>query len=464
MTLAMPTPVGIRGEKVNILVSMTASLLPKTVAVIDFGDGTVRQLGFRCRDHGCHENRGDGQGEGSNPEHPNTSEAVTVASSLETTVANDPDWDNLEIMETYSYSHDCRLFFEVGHTYAEEGIFQPTASVGDTFSNVSVSLDGFLTIANKLKSVVILGHGSTEAVGRNVSFTAATEAASVFVSYFWQVFREDSTIVLERQMNHSVLSYVFLQPGQYEVQVNASNPVDSVTGSSNIVIEAPIQNLQILCFPFKYVAIYQQINCSATVDSGTNVDFKWSFCNKSSSWTRSRNMGLMSNAIHRFLSLGSYSVSVNASNSITWLSGYLPSTVVVLEPVSNLWSLLPPPVLLGGSVTFEARAEAGVSDFVLEFDFGDSSERVVVNASTGVGVNISHDYVRVGAYRAMVCAWNEVSRIRKRFDVDILEDVRNVSLAVVGPAPVSGKRTVFAALVDGKLIGYYLAVYHFLRH
>lgn len=458
MTLSIQTPVGVCGEKVNILVSMIASLLPKMVAVIDFGDGTVRQIGFHCREHGCHEDREDGQVEGSNPDDAVTSETVTyamttgVVSSSETTVAYDPELDNLEIIETYSYSHDCQLMFEVSHVYMKEGIFQPTVSVGDGFSNASVALNGFLTIANKLKSVVILSNGSTEAVGRNVSFTAVTEAPSVFVSYFWQISREDLTIVFEHQTNKSVLSYVFLEPGQFEVQVNASNPVDSVFVMLNIVIEAPIENLQISCSPFKYIAIYQQINCSATVDSGTNVDFKWSFRNMSNSWTQLRNMELLSNAVYRFFSIGSYSVSVNAANSIGWISGYLPYTVVVLEPVSNLWSSLPPPALLGGLITFEARAEARVSDFVLEFDFGDSSERVIVNASTGVGVNVSHAYGRVGSYRAMVCARNEVSRIRKRFDVDILEDIRNVSLAVVGPAPVNGRRTVLAAYVDGTLI------------
>lgn len=459
MTLAMQTPVGVRGEQVNILVSMIASLLPRMVAVIDFGDGMVRQFGFQCRYQECYEDREDDQVEGSNPDDAVTSETVTsavttgVASSVETPVADDTDGDDLEIMETYSYSHDCKLMFEVSHIYTEEGVFQPTVLVGDGFSNASVALNGFLMIANKLKSVVIHSHGSTKAVGHNVSFTAITEAPSKFVSYFWQISREDSTIVLEHQTNHSVLYYVFLEPGQFEVQVNASNPVDSVFVVSNVVIEAPIENLQISCSPFKYVAIYQQINCSATVDGGTNVDFKWSFRNTSNGWTRSRNMGLLSNAVYRFFSLGSYSVSVNASNSIGWISGYLPYTVVVLEPVSNLWSSLPPPALLGGLITFEARAEAGVSYFVLEFDFGDSSEHVVVNASTGVGINVSHEYEKVGSYRAMVCAWNEVSRIRKRFDVDILEDIRNVSLAVVGPAPVNGRRTVLAAYVDGKLIG-----------
>lgn len=459
VTLALKTPVGVQGEKVSILVSMVANLLPKTVALIDFGDGIKRQIGFRCRDNECHEDTDDSQVEGSVTEADYTAEAVTyattsgVSSSWGTTASNDADWENLELMETYSYSLYCQLLFEVSHTYVEEGYFQPSVSASDGLSNVSASLDGSLMIANKLMSVIIRDHVSIEAVGRNVSFTAATESPSVFVSYFWQVTRADSTVVLERwTANSSVLFYVFLESGLYQIEVNASNPVDSVSTTSDIVIEAPVQNLRISCFNVEYIPIYQPINCSATVDSGTDIDFKWSFCDTSRTCTRPGNKGLSSNVIHRFFTLGPCSVSVNASNSIGWVSGYLPYAVVVLEPVLSLWNLLPPPALLGGPTTFEARAEAGVSDFVIEFDFGDSSEIVIMNASTGIGVRVLHQYTRVGSFRVNVSAWNEVSKIRKRFDVDILEDIPDVHLAVVGSAPVNGRRTVFAAYVDGKLI------------
>lgn len=434
-------------EEVAFNVSLVTVIAQRVTLFLDFGDGSKRHLVFYNIDQSE-----AGVSSTANPTNLDAfnytmQELTTLGALPVTSMGPIPDWEDLEMMGTFRFTEDCQILLTLEHVYLQEGFYYPTLFANDGFSNVSVTMNEALIIFSPLKYVAI-SHSSVGAVNLSIAVTAEPNVPSIFLSFHWQIF-SGILLVFENVTKSSVLQYIFSDAGIYDITVNVSNPSDFQINSSHILIEVPIDKLEMFCSPERFIALHEVLNCSATASSGTDIEFQWNFLDILSHFVEIWSLDMYSNAYHRFHLVGEYTVSVQASNRLGQLSVSLPYNVTVLEPVYNLWTLLPHPVLLGETVEFVTSVESG-SDFVITFYFGDSSDVVIVNGTCDVNISLSHMYNRVGTYHVKVFAQNEVSVLKKEFDVDIMEEFSFVNISLVGSNPVTGRHSAFVAYVDSE--------------
>lgn len=434
-------------EEVAFNVSLVTVIAQRVTLFVDFGNDDKRHLVF----YNINQSK-DGVSSTATPMYLDAfnytmQELTTSGASAVTSMGPIPDWEELEMMGTFRFTEDCQILLTLEHVYLQEGFYYPTLFANDGFSNVSVCLNEALIIFNPLQYIVV-SHSLVGAVNRSMAISAEPNVPSIFLSFHWQIF-SGILLVFENVTKNSVLHYIFSDAGLYDITVNVSNPSDFRINTSHILIEVPIDKLEVFCSPERFIALHEVLNCSAVAGSGTDIEFQWNFFDNLNRFVNIWSLDLYSNAYHRFHLVGEYNVSVEASNRLGQLSASLPYKVTVLEPVYNLWTLLPHPALLGETVEFVTSVESG-SDFVVKFYFGDSSDVVIVNGTCDVNISLSHMYNQVGTYHVTVFAQNEVSVLKKEFDVDIVEDFSFVNISLVGPNPVTGRHSAFVAYVDSE--------------
>jgi uncharacterized repeat protein (TIGR01451 family) len=131
---------------------------------------------------------------------------------------------------------------------------------------------------------------------------------------------------------------------------------------------------------------------TATVAAGGYVNFTWDFGDGST--------GSGALAEHTYLLVGTYTVTVTASNTVS--AQTTETTVLVEEAISGLSSANSSPTILGQPTAFTATITAG-SNVIFTWDFGDSS--------TGNSARIEHTYPSLGVYTATLTATNLVSQV-----------------------------------------------------
>lgn len=186
------------------------------------------------------------------------------------------------------------------------------------------------------------------------------------------------------------VSHEYEALGHYAAVVTASNSVSLVTATTTVTVtDAPIEGLQ--GGNDSPTALGQATALTATVASGTNVDYAWAFGDGSS--------GEGEIVTHEYEDIGLFAAVVTASNSVSLMTATTSVTVTDV-PIEGLQADSNSPSELGQVTMLTATIASGTNVNYI-WAFGDGEQ--------GAGSYASHAYPAVGLYTTVVTASNSVS-------------------------------------------------------
>ncbi|XP_051037154.1 polycystin-1 isoform X4 [Phodopus roborovskii] len=264
----------------------------------------------------------------------------------------------------------------------------------------------------------------------NVSLTLGAEVAGGSgVVYTWYLEEGVSWETSTPSTTHT-----FATAGLHLVRVTAENQLGSVNATIEVAIQVPVSGLSIRTSePDKFfVAAGSNVSFWGQLATGTNVSWCWTLPSgsKYSQYI----------AVH-LPSAGNFSVQLNASNAVSWVSAMYSLTVE--EPIKSpvLWAS-PKVVALGQPVHFQILLTAGSAvTFRLRVD-GSIPEVLP-------GSHFSHSFFLVGDHIVNVQAENHVSCAQAQVHILVLEAV--VGLQVPNccePGMATGTEKNFTARVQ----------------
>lgn len=323
----------------------------------------------------------------------------------------------------------------VSHTYNRVGTF--TISLLVTGPNVNRELLRTINVVNVPVVTpggigqVKVGTSAPTVAGNPTTFIASVTSGTEPITYQWN-FGDGSPSEQGSRVNH-----IYPQPGRYTVIVTASNPYGrSKTASAQVLItEAPIRGLKIA--HTAPIVVDRTVIFSATVESGTNVSYRWSFSNGTAA------TGPV--VTRPFRETGQWQVSVTASNSLGSVSVSEQFTVLTTPPTS-LEVIDNSPKAPGEPVTFVALVESR-EDVVYRWNFGDGA-----TLTTG-DERLAHVYRNQGKYAVSVIASNAVGMVETMFVVYVGVDrgVQGLEIVASPEMPNVGQPARFTVNVDPNL-------------
>ncbi len=143
---------------------------------------------------------------------------------------------------------------------------------------------------------------------------------------------------------------------------------------------------------------------TATVSAGSNVTYAWNYGDGA--------LGSGATAAHTYASVGTYTATVTATNSIGSVVATTPVTIVNV-PISGLSAANDSPTQLGSVTHVTATVSAG-SNVTYAWNYGDGA--------LGSGATAAHTYLSAGTYTATVTATNSVGSVAATTVVYVLSN------------------------------------------
>jgi PKD repeat protein len=225
--------------------------------------------------------------------------------------------------------------------------------------------------------------------------------------------------------------------GFYTATVTAENSTGSSSAETVVeIVDAPIRHFGV--FNDGPTPLGDATTLTATLSSGTNVDYAWDFGDGDQ---QTGNDPMVS---HTYDSPGDYTVTVTGTNSV---SQAVASTVVVVdETIMGLSATDDSPTAWGNPTTLTATVDAG-SRVEYIWYFGDGK--------AGTGSPVSHTYLAPGAYTAYVTARNSVSELTVSTDVRVTEvPITGLQAFNDSPTLLGLPTTLTATITSGSNVSY----------
>ncbi|XP_041604641.1 polycystin-1 isoform X5 [Vulpes lagopus] len=203
-------------------------------------------------------------------------------------------------------------------------------------------------------------------------------------------------------------THVFPSPGLYLIRVTAMNWLGSANVTIEVAVQVPVSGLSIRAGDMDrgFVAAGSAVPFWGQLDSGTNVSWCWTVPGGS---RRGQQVAVV------FRDAGAFSVRLNASNAVSWVTATRELTVE--EPIAGLVVWADSKVAEPGQlVHFQVMLAAGSAvRFHLQVS-GAAMEALP-------GPRFSRSFPRVGDYTVSVQAENHVSRAQAQVRILVLEAV-----------------------------------------
>jgi len=330
----------------------------------------------------------------------------------------------------------------VTHIYAEEGTYNAfviaTDGVYTQRATVLIGIDPIdpVGVADQVINGLSGTSDSPTIVGDPTNFLA-TVISGTNVIYEWN-FGDGSA-----SARGVAVSHIYQVVGDYLVTVSASNntTVDPIKKSFWMwVLPAPPKGIQVIYAPTQ-VAVNRLIVFTATVESGTDVKFDWSFGDGT--------VATGSTVQHSFAKIGVYEVRARASNSVDEISLSIQIFVQDSPPVIlNVFK--DTPKRAGEAINFTAFI---LSDSLVtaEWNWGDGtrissrSDPQQDNLSVK-DLRISHAYANPGRYIATLIVRNTGGSTSTEITVYVEKDVprQNTSIFYTPTVPVANEPITFS--------------------
>uniref|UniRef100_G3QVU1 Polycystin-1 n=1 Tax=Gorilla gorilla gorilla TaxID=9595 RepID=G3QVU1_GORGO len=244
----------------------------------------------------------------------------------------------------------------------------------------------------------------------NTSVTLCAElAGGSGVVYTWSLEEGLSWETTEPFTTHS-----FPTPGLHLVTMTAGNPLGSANATMEVDVQVPVSGLSIRASEpgGSFVAAGSSVPFWGQLATGTNVSWCWVVPGGSSK--RGPHVTMV------FPDAGTFSIRLNASNAVSWVSATYNLTVE--EPIVGLVLWASSKVVAPGQpVHFQILLAAG-SAVTFRLQVGGASPEVLP------GPRFSHSFPRVGDHVVSVQGKNHVSWAQAQVRIVVLEAVSGLQV------------------------------------
>ncbi|XP_045237345.2 polycystin-1 isoform X8 [Macaca fascicularis] len=274
------------------------------------------------------------------------------------------------------------------------------------------------------------------AVNTSVTLSAKLAGGSG-VLYTWSLEEGLSWETPEPFTTHS-----FPTPGLHLVTVTAGNPLGSASATVEVGVQVPVSGLSIRAGESggSFVAAGSSVPFWGQLATGTNVSWCWAVPGGSSK--RGPHVTMV------FPDAGTFSVQLNASNAVSWVSAT--HNLTVEEPIVGLVLWASSKVVAPGQlVHFQILLAAG-SAVTFRLQVGGASPAVLP------GPRFSHSFPRVGDHVVSVQGENHVSWAQAQVRIVVLEAVSGLQVPnCCEPGIATGTERNFTARVQrGSRVAY----------
>ncbi|XP_030780908.1 polycystin-1 isoform X5 [Rhinopithecus roxellana] len=272
----------------------------------------------------------------------------------------------------------------------------------------------------------------------NTSVTLSAElAGGSGVLYTWSLEEGLSWETPEPFTTHS-----FPAPGLHLVTVTAGNPLGSASATVEVGVQVPVNGLSIRAGESggSFVAAGSSVPFWGQLATGTNVSWCWAVPGGSSK--RGPHVTMV------FPDAGTFSVQLNASNAVSWVSAT--HNLTVEDPIVGLVLWASSKVVAPGQlVHFQILLAAG-SAVTFRLQVGGASPAVLP------GPRFSHSFPRVGDHVVSVQGENHVSWAQAQVRIVVLEAVSGLQVPnCCEPGIATGTERNFTARVQrGSRVAY----------
>jgi len=277
----------------------------------------------------------------------------------------------------------------VEHVYTSAGRFNATVIASDGTNSQSDTTEVNIIIVTPTPTStpprqVFDAKCTSPVVAKSPTNCIATLTGATNVTFIWN-FGDNSS-----EEEGASVSHIYEMPGIYPVTVKANNP-NGPSQSKTFDVQVTQEPITGLDFTYPSLILANiPATFSASVQTGTNVQYVWTFGDGSTS---------IGNPIsHPFTRRGPYNVSVRAYNSISEATT-LKSITVAPQPPRNLKVINDGPKAIGVPITFIATVDSEERVTYL-WDWGDRT------VASGFAATVQHAYPASATYPVVVIAVN----------------------------------------------------------
>ncbi|KAG8557423.1 hypothetical protein GDO81_016629 [Engystomops pustulosus] len=296
--------------------------------------------------------------------------------------------------------------------------------------NSSVKIN--VVFVETLGQIHLLASPNPAALNTTVNISMSLSSGSG-VMYTW--YLEESVVWFTYE---SYILYNFQSSAPKEVLAIANNTLGSVNSTITIFVQEPIEGLSIMNLE-QYVPTGTNLHLTSSIQHGTNVSWRWTIPGAVID-------GNVANVL--FEKAGFYTISLNASNDVSW--EIAAKNITVQDRIEGLKLHVSKMVVEPGDlVTFNVSLSAGSSvsyELTINGDFS-----IVLNSSS-----YTHEFTKIGGYPVTVVAHNNVSKERDTVMISVLEAIQNLRLVncceVAIPARI--EKNFRAEVSHGSLVAY----------
>ncbi|XP_063790969.1 polycystin-1 isoform X2 [Pseudophryne corroboree] len=296
--------------------------------------------------------------------------------------------------------------------------------------NASVSRS--VVFVEKIGEVQLFAYPNPAAVNTTVNISMSLSSGSG-VMYTWYL---ESVVWFTY---NSYILYNFQSPNPKQVFVVANNTLGLVNSTISVFVQQPIEGLFITSQHQKgdYVSTGTDLDLIGSVQHGTNVSWTWNIPG-----------GEGNSAVAFFNESGFYTISLNASNDVSWEIAH--KNITVQDKIHGLKLLVSKMVVEPGQiVVFNVSLLAGTS----------VSYELTINGDFSISLNGScytHEFTKIGGYPVTVVAHNQVSEERDTVMISVLEAIKNLEILNCCEAAIPAKieKSFRAEVSNGSLVAY----------
>jgi PKD repeat protein len=245
-------------------------------------------------------------------------------------------------------------------------------------------------------------HDGPTVIGSATHFTAT--ASGTNINYLWSL--GDGTMATGETITHT-----YSNEGTYLVVVTATNVLNSLTVTHDILVSEPIVGL--VAANGGPTILGDTTWFSASVASGENVSYTWDL----GDGTVTNGAGIT----HTYAHTGMFTATVTATNFVNQL--ITTTTVTIINepdiPIAGVTAVNDSPTFLGQTTYFTATILNG-TNAIYNWSFGDGT--------FGIGPIVAHIYTNIGTFTATVTVANESNHVSEFTVAHIILPDNNYSI------------------------------------
>ncbi|XP_061185531.1 polycystin-1-like protein 1 [Saccostrea echinata] len=368
-----------------------------------------------------------------------------------------------EMFVTTTYGIGCLLNIRFEHAFEKEAVYRPTARIFSSNFSEIVELDSELLVMKRLGFSQIISPGICS-VGQACEFDLQCEPFSIFADVTWTISKNNNSVdVVQGSLK---LSYVFTEPGYYQISTVTQNSLSTVTESTNVHILVPLSDLYVQCDGGPVYPELELILCRADVMGGSNAQFSWIVHPEIQPITTempeiqpisTENTNLSSEAVFTFQHKGLYNISITAYNRVSKLTSYAARLVHIQEKIQCVVmkrerSVYPRGVVREGEVTLFLVKTCGGSHVKLEFDLGTGRQTAkVLYIKEEDLYEVNFRFSKEGLHTVVVFAFNDVSEVQFSTRVLVQRQINGLSLEMNQIQPHVNSPLVFKVTEEGNV-------------